>query len=287
MQDVNILTAMVNRTQLQTSGSGSLAWIGLHRGVATWKWSLLNLTFYKKGEAEFRNWRTGEPNNCGGSEDCGMMLSDGMWNDESCAVLQLPICINVNSSNEIFILMNKLMNWNEAQKYCRERYTDLVSVRNSEENQKVKDLIPDRRGAWIGLFKDDWKWLDGSNSTFRNWEKTQPNNNFGSENCAVMSFGQHGKWHDWPCTEEKAFICYDSVVSKKVFIRVKLIESQASLDLNQANVTEDILNQLKQKLKDKGVDEDTFQLSWRKQSDGKIFHKERKKKTNISTKHEL
>uniref|UniRef100_A0A665U5S5 C-type lectin domain-containing protein n=1 Tax=Echeneis naucrates TaxID=173247 RepID=A0A665U5S5_ECHNA len=170
MQDVNILTAMVNRTQLQTSGSGSVSFISTNV-----------LSYF---------------------EDCGMMLSDGMWNDESCAVLQLPICIN------IFILMNKLMNWNEAQKYCRERYTDLVSVRNSEENQKVKDLIPDRRGAWIGLFKDDWKWLDGSNSTFRNWEKTQPNNNFGSENCAVMSFGQHGKWHDWPCTEEKAFICY-------------------------------------------------------------------------------
>ena len=36
------------------------------------------------------------------------------------------------------------------------------------------------------------------------------------------------------------------------------------------------VSQVKLKLKDQGVKGD-FKLSWRKQSDGKIFHKEKKK----------
>ena len=36
------------------------------------------------------------------------------------------------------------------------------------------------------------------------------------------------------------------------------------------------VSQLKQKLKDQGVN-DNIKLSWKKQSDGKVFHKEEKK----------
>lgn len=37
------------------------------------------------------------------------------------------------------------------------------------------------------------------------------------------------------------------------------------------------VSQLKQRLKEKGVNEDV-KLSWKKQPDGKVFHKEKKKK---------
>ncbi|TNN25104.1 hypothetical protein EYF80_064768 [Liparis tanakae] len=52
-------------------------------------------------------------------------------------------------------------------------------------------------------------------------------------------------------------------------------------DVREQQFTEDFfstcfISQLKQRLKDQGLDDD-IKLSWRKQSDGKVFHKEEKK----------
>lgn len=86
-------------------------------------------------------------------------------------------------------------------------------------------------------------------------------------------------------------------------IRVRLQRKSSSLDLNDPAVMEGVLqqvhqlfilfiinntaecnlcvsnnvSQLKQKLKDQGLKDDVT-LSWRKQADGKVFRKEKKKK---------
>ncbi|XP_075946606.1 uncharacterized protein LOC142948447 [Anarhichas minor] len=62
---------------------------------------------------------------------------------------------------ETFVLINNTMTWTEAQSYCREHHTDLASVRNMEEIQKVQNLVP-YGDVWIGLSRDGWKWSDGS-----------------------------------------------------------------------------------------------------------------------------
>ncbi|GLD62040.1 aggrecan core protein-like protein [Lates japonicus] len=146
------------------------------------------------------------------------------------------------------------------------------------ENQKVTELLPSGQDVWIGFFRDSWKWSDGSNSSFRYWNEAagEPNNSDWNEDCAaaVFSSSSSGKWEDWPCNWRRAFICYSVLpVSKKV-VRVRLMKKSSSLDLNDPAVMEDILRQFKQKLKDEGVDGDV-QLSWKKQSDGKVFHKEK------------
>ncbi|XP_050926951.1 lectin-like [Lates calcarifer] len=163
------------------------------------------------------------------------------------------------------------MTWTEAQSYCRANHTDLASVRNTVENQRVTQVISSTPEVWIGLFRDSWKWSDGSNSSFRYWITGEPNG--GTENCVAANFNNSGKWEDQHCGQRRAFICYSPPVSKKV-VRVRLMKKSSSLDLNDPAVMEDILRELKQKLKDKGVDGDV-KLSWRKQSDGKVFHKEK------------
>ncbi|KAE8277489.1 hypothetical protein D5F01_LYC24568 [Larimichthys crocea] len=144
-------------------------------------------------------------------------------------------------SDVTFVLINKTMTWTEAQNYCRTNYTDLASVRNMTENQKIQDLKGTEDKVWIGLFRDSWKWLDGSNSSFSVYNKTSD--------------------------------------------QTACVEEDSGQDLNDPAVNEQMLEQLRQRLKDHGVNPDDVKLSWRKQADGKVFHKvEKKKKTEKKTK---
>ncbi|XP_073325541.1 uncharacterized protein [Pagrus major] len=216
------------------------------------------------------------------------------------------------------------MNWTEAQSYCRDHHTDLASVRNTAENQEVKDVIPSRGIVWIGLFRDSWKWSDGRNSSFRYWDQGEPDNYGENQACVVANLGRDGKWRDHLCSRNRSFVCYSppavqttssssttssttssitssttssitsSITSStpptssttqpdavptttRQVIKVRLERKDSSLDLNDPAVLEQMLKEFKQRLKDQGVDGDV-KLSWRKQSDGKVFHKEEETK---------
>ncbi|XP_035864263.1 C-type lectin-like [Sander lucioperca] len=143
-------------------------------------------------------------------------------------------------SNVTFVIVALVLTWTQAQIYCRAHYTDLASVRNSTENQKVQAMLYGGGLFWFGLFRDSWKWSDGSTSSFRFWKNGQPDNN--NETCVAADFSQSGAWEDWPCDMERAFICYGPVVSKKV-VKVKF-ENKKNLDLNNAAVMEAMLKQV-------------------------------------------
>ncbi|XP_015260334.1 PREDICTED: macrophage mannose receptor 1-like [Cyprinodon variegatus] len=226
--------------------------------------------FYQHEEKEFRKWATGEPNNKWGKESCGVMTSTGVWQDVPCTETLEPICFNVTGTNVTFVRINTGMQWPAAQSYCREHHSDLASVRNELENHKIHQLVPAGAKVWIGLYRDTWKWVDGTNSSFRFWSGNEPNNNYHNEDCAVANFGNGGKWEDWSCAHKKAFICYTAFHTKQV-IKLKLAFS-SSVDQNKS--AEDLLRKLKQKMQDSGVKGD-IKLSWRKQPDGQIFIKEK------------
>uniref|UniRef100_A0A8C9Z5U8 C-type lectin domain-containing protein n=1 Tax=Sander lucioperca TaxID=283035 RepID=A0A8C9Z5U8_SANLU len=110
-----------------------------------------------------------------------------------------------SGSNVTFVFINTIMTWTEAQSYCRDHYTDLASVRNAAENQKLRDAAGGKL-AWIGLLRDSWKWSDGSTSSFSFWKNGQPDNK--NETCVAADFSQSGTWEDWPCDMERAFKIY-------------------------------------------------------------------------------
>ncbi|XP_059208033.1 C-type mannose receptor 2-like [Centropristis striata] len=272
MEDVETLN-----TTAETAGVSSIAWIGLYDDdVMSWKWSLSDTSFYKHGEEEFRRWNTGQPDNGRGDEDCTVMWSDGGWFDDSCTNPYQAVCCDVRGLDVTFVLTDNSMNWTEAQSYCREHHTDLASVRDLTENQKVQEVIPVRRGVWIGLFRDSWKWSGGSNSSFRRWLSGEPDNSGGKKDCAAADFSSSGRWLNRNCDEKYPFICYGPVTSKQVF-RLRL---RSSVDPNDPAVMEAMLKQFKQKLKAQGVNDDVT-LSFRKQADGKAFHKEKKKTRKV------
>ncbi|CAK6977205.1 macrophage mannose receptor 1-like [Scomber scombrus] len=261
MEDVKTLRDMMDLSKIDKT-----AWIGLYDDMDSWRWS------DRHAEVEFTNWWQGEPHHDGSGEHCAEMSGNGKWNDNPCNTPRQAVCSSVRGSDVTFILINSTMSWTEAQSYCRANYTDLATVRHEAENQEVKNLA-DGEEVWIGLFRDSWKWSDGSNSSFRYWKSGEPNNG-GKEACVVMNFDRSGLWEDWNCAREKPFICYEEIVPKhKMRVSVKM---NSALDLNNPEVMEEVLKQLKQRLKEKGVNEDV-KLSWKKQPDGKVFHKEKKK----------
>uniref|UniRef100_A0A8C9SJB5 C-type lectin domain-containing protein n=1 Tax=Scleropages formosus TaxID=113540 RepID=A0A8C9SJB5_SCLFO len=110
----------------------------------------------------------------------------------------------------VFINQNN-RTWTEAQRYCRENYRDLVSVRNQTENDLIRNMFTSKTWVWIGLYRDYWQWSDQRNSSFRYWAPGKPDNNTGNEKCTVASITQtlSGMWDDRQCGEKHPFICYD------------------------------------------------------------------------------
>ncbi|TNN65984.1 hypothetical protein EYF80_023740 [Liparis tanakae] len=210
-----------------------------------------NTSVFIPEDIDSSQWSINEPSNSNNEEHCGAMAISGLWFDMHCEASVEAVCFDDTGPNT-YVLTPTVMKWADAQSYCREHHTDLASVRSMAENQMVLDQIFSGSGAWIGLFKGPWKWSDGTDfSTDAQWEALD---------CDVMS----------------ASICYTDVppVSKRM-IKVRLEKSSSSLDLNDPVVMEDLLKKLKQRMKDQGVNEN-FKLSWKKQSDGKVFHKEDK-----------
>ena len=106
--------------------------------------------------------------------------------------------------------VNEGMTWTEAQSYCRTHHTDLASVRSQTENDQIKEMLPANTNVWIGLFKDPWKWSDGSNSSFRCWSGSQPNENGLLDECVASVIYSDGMvCNDWACHYDTLpFLCY-------------------------------------------------------------------------------
>ncbi|XP_030635052.1 C-type mannose receptor 2-like [Chanos chanos] len=138
----------------------------------------------------------------------------------------LFLCFDAKNFSHPYKLMTTGRNWSEAQSYCREQYTDMVTVRNETENEKIRNMITESGmdgNAWIGLYRDNWAWSDGSKSSFRYWNKNQTDNQGGIENCAEIT--PHTRdWNDQSCSVQQPFICYQD---KLVLIRENKTWSEA------------------------------------------------------------
>ncbi|KAI2646388.1 C-type mannose receptor 2 [Labeo rohita] len=216
--DLATVDNMNNMNELKKSvndGSVQLVWIGLQKtGRDKWQWC--------SGEpALYLNWATGQPD---GRDDCAMMLN-GQFHDLPCSENRHFICNNTNTG---LVLGNQMMNWTDAQSYCRQNHIDLVSVRNQNENQQVEQFISDRQlsgsWVWIGLFRDSWQWSDQSDSSFRYWRSGQPDNYNRGENCTAAELNTQGRWNDVFCNNQYPFVCHED---KLVLIKENLTWSEA------------------------------------------------------------
>ncbi|XP_062372041.1 macrophage mannose receptor 1-like [Sardina pilchardus] len=129
-----------------------------------------------------------------------------------------------------FHVVKENKNWTEAQQHCREKFTDLATIDDMTEMEKVNSTIreADAGNAWIGLKKGSspkWQWsladrdfYRENETEFRNWDVQQPDNGV-QENCVFI--GENGKWHDSHCNHLNHFICYDGGNSTQPYVLVK------------------------------------------------------------------
>ncbi|KAK7159752.1 hypothetical protein R3I94_005935 [Phoxinus phoxinus] len=191
MDDVNRLVNIVD------AGYSGSVWIGLKRGTQKrWAWSTGENTL-----AQYSVWSAGEPKN---QNECGY-LAYGVWISFSCSTGIHFMCYN-ESTGYVWVKINK--KWSDAQSYCRQMYSDLPAIHNSEELNQIKSAVSFNAWVWIGLFQDYWGWSDKWSLFFRNWAEGQPSQSSGSGDCVGMSRTNSGKWAQYSCDLQRPFICY-------------------------------------------------------------------------------
>ncbi|XP_049599602.1 layilin [Syngnathus scovelli] len=132
-----------------------------------------------------------------------------------------------------FSELRRRLNFGEADLACRRDGGQLLSVESESEQKIIEQLITDLRPTdgdfWIGLRRNhgdedsssssecssQYRWLDGTKSTFRNWHWDEPS--CGYEVCVVMYHqpsappGLGGlymfQWNDDNCDTKHNFIC--------------------------------------------------------------------------------
>uniref|UniRef100_A0A8B9JHP7 C-type lectin domain-containing protein n=1 Tax=Astyanax mexicanus TaxID=7994 RepID=A0A8B9JHP7_ASTMX len=176
--------------------------------IWSWIWS-------DGSNSSYRDWNTGEPNNKE-SEICIQLQGKNgyRWADVACHWPNPFVCYDALCNRSFcgtrqFHVVNYNKSWTEAQKYCRENFTDLATIENQEEMNAVKAAINGSSGLfWIGLkIYTSWIWSDGSNSSYRNWSIGKPDNLVG-DNCVQLLNESEYSWNDAGCIWGSPFICY-------------------------------------------------------------------------------
>ncbi|XP_051729869.1 macrophage mannose receptor 1-like [Ctenopharyngodon idella] len=180
----------------------SWVWIGLF--LDSWEWS-------DKWSLFFRYWAVGQPSQSSGSGDCVSMsrTNSGKWAQYSCDLQHPFICHGwPKSPYRSYHYVDESMTWQDAQSYCRARFTDLATADTmSDVSLLVNTVDPGYSGSvWIGLHNGTeyrWVWSMGTLSQYSIWNPGEPN---GDGEC-VRSF--NGNWYDESCSTALPFVCFN------------------------------------------------------------------------------
>ncbi|KAK7898418.1 hypothetical protein WMY93_019271 [Mugilogobius chulae] len=159
-----------------------------------------------------------------------------------------------------YILEKTSMTWENAQDYCRTKQAgDLASIHQSGDLGTLISMLPftiPLTSAWIGLYRDPWSsWSDNTNTNFYNWE-SEPPVYPADDRCGCLS-ADSGKWHEELCSGSKRFICYGECRMQRV-VKVKF---QSEVDLNNLEIQDQIIEQMKNRLGPVG--ESNLTVKWR------------------------
>uniref|UniRef100_A0A673IBZ2 C-type lectin domain-containing protein n=1 Tax=Sinocyclocheilus rhinocerous TaxID=307959 RepID=A0A673IBZ2_9TELE len=146
--------------------------------------------------------------------------------DQTCffCIITFFSALTALASSREYHFVNESKTWTEAQRYCRQNYTDLATIDNMEEMNRLINTVNGtyNDSAWIGEYDDvnSWRWSLEDNDfyqeeerDFRNWYH-EPNNINGNEMCV---FDYNGNWFDSSCEYHFIFVCYDGKTLQVIF----------------------------------------------------------------------
>jgi len=139
-------------------------WIGLSDEVeeGTFVWG-------DGSKLDYSGFNPGEPNDYGQGEDCVQIRTGAGWNDIPCVYTAPFVCQYSGFQNDddtaddkesdedetveekTYTVHTVPLTKLEAQKDCRSRNSDLVSIHNHDEMQAIYEILPNGNGFWIGL----------------------------------------------------------------------------------------------------------------------------------------
>ncbi|XP_024864885.1 secretory phospholipase A2 receptor-like [Kryptolebias marmoratus] len=246
------LNQLIN--MLSSAGHSSEVWIGLFKEF-DWKWS----DGFNGTGAEYRNWETNQPGSI--SELYVLIGGFGRWWDNVETNVYPCVCYTGTQLNPRYVLVNQYMTWPNAQRFCRENFTDLATVRNDAENQAVTSVA--QKAAWIGLFRGpNFYWSDESSFLFTNWQSGENQISSTTDMCGVTSLQNSGQWKFSSCETKLPFVCYKPAVVWRQVVKLRL-KMEDSLTLNDPVLRANIMKMLQDRLKENRVSGVT--LKWRGQ----------------------
>ncbi|XP_028258128.1 macrophage mannose receptor 1-like [Parambassis ranga] len=165
-------------------------WLGLRRTrpeITTWSDSA-PYTFSNSTKRDHDEWQWCEA------------IEKGTWKAYKCSEKLDFMC---SAGNTHRVIEGGKKNWCQAQQYCRTHYSDLASIRNETENQRVIETGGNKT-FWIGLMHDRWQWENGTCSTYRNWKDQKGN-------CSILFFGST-VMQQQDCRNDENILCSKGTV---------------------------------------------------------------------------
>ena len=119
------------------------------------------------------------------------------------------------------------MNWKDARETCADNGDHLTSIESQKETDDINKVLysefsnPKNEKFWIGLDEmakeDRWVWTDHKSVGYTNWDRNQPGDHAGDEDCVAIGWGKM-MWHDAPCRYKMYPVCEIGAVKPHVEI---------------------------------------------------------------------